>query len=292
VRVELESLAGLALVVDEPRVIAEAVRRPLWKRALSVTAGVLVGAVAAGYAAWTLKPAPHEVTRFTVTLPEGQSFSNMARQVVALSPDGTTLVYAAYQRLFLRAMASLDPREIAGSSDAGPVQAVAFSPDGLSVAYWTASDNRLKRLAINGGAAVTVCAATGVSGMSWDEDGIVFGQPGKGIVRVASAGGVPEVIAPVDSTEMASMPQLLPGGKAVLFSVKKASDEWDNGRVVVQPLGGERRNLIEGAAAGPVPSDWASGVCTVGRSARRSIRHSNADGRGRAGSYPRGRAAD
>jgi hypothetical protein len=250
VRVEIEMVTGRGLVVDEPRVVIEGVRRPLWKRALSVTAGVLIGAVAAGYAAWTLKPAPHEVTRFTVTLPEGQSFGNMARLVVALSPDGTTLVYAANQRLLQRAMSSLDAREIAGSSGAGPVQAVVFSPDGLSVAYWTANDNRLKRLAINGGAAVTVCAATPVSGMSWDESGIVFGQAGKGIVRVPAAGGVPEVIAPVDNTEMASMPQLLPGGKAVLFSVKKASDEWDNGQVVVQPLGGERKKLIEGGAAG------------------------------------------
>ena len=40
---------------------------------------------------------------------------------------------------------------------------------------------------------------------------------------------------------MADSPQLLPGGRAVLFSVKKLNDEWDQGQIAVQMLdGGDR----------------------------------------------------
>jgi hypothetical protein len=49
---------------------------------------------------------------------------------------------------------------------------------------------------------------------------------------------------------MAALPQLLPGGQAVLFSVKKAQDTWESGQVVVQKLGGERKTLVEAAADG------------------------------------------
>ncbi len=46
--------------------------------------------------AWTMKLAPaRTITRFSIPLPEGQQFSNIGRQVVALSPDGTNLVYAS-----------------------------------------------------------------------------------------------------------------------------------------------------------------------------------------------------
>ena len=68
VRVEIESAMGRAIVPDEPRVVAAAAR-PVWRRAVPVAA-VLVGSVAAGYAAWTLKPDPPRlVTRFVVPLP-------------------------------------------------------------------------------------------------------------------------------------------------------------------------------------------------------------------------------
>ncbi|MGH9383843.1 MAG: serine/threonine-protein kinase [Vicinamibacterales bacterium] len=89
VRVEIETVMGRALIVDEPRVVIDVSPRPLWRRALPVAAGVLVGALAAGYAAWTLKPEPaRAITRFSLPLPEGQQFSNPGRQVVALSPGG------------------------------------------------------------------------------------------------------------------------------------------------------------------------------------------------------------
>ena len=42
------------------------------------------------------------VTRFTFPLGNGQAFTNTGRQLVAMSPDGTKMVYVANQRLWLR----------------------------------------------------------------------------------------------------------------------------------------------------------------------------------------------
>jgi hypothetical protein len=44
------------------------------------------------------------ITRFPFTLPEGQQLTNLGRQVVAISPDGAQMVYAANRRLYLRSM--------------------------------------------------------------------------------------------------------------------------------------------------------------------------------------------
>jgi Tol biopolymer transport system component len=251
VRVEIEAVMGRGLLVEEARTAA-ASARPLWKRAMPVTAALLAGGLIAGYGAWTLKPEPaRTVTRFSVPLPEGQQFTNVGRQVVALSPDGTNLVYVANQRLYLRSMSGLEARVIAGSEVPGGILNPVFSPDGQALAFFSSTDRALKRLAITGGAAVTICSSDAPYGMSWDEHGIVFGQAGKGILRVSPNGGTPDVIAAVSNDQIASSPQMLPGGRAVLFSLKKLTEVWDKAQVVVQPLGtAARKTLVDGGHDG------------------------------------------
>jgi serine/threonine protein kinase/Tol biopolymer transport system component len=250
VRVEIESVIGRGLLVEE-KSPATATAQPLWKRAIPVIAALLLGGLVAGYGAWRLKPEPaRSVTRFSIPLPEDQPFTNAGRQLVALSPDGSNLVYVANQRLYLRSMSTLETHAIPGTDFGSGVTNPIFSLDGQTLAFYV-GDNTLKRLAISGGAAVTICPAQALFGMSWDESGIVFGQAGRGILRVSPNGGTPEVIAAVGNDQMASNPQMLPGGKSVLFSLKKNSDFWDNSQIVVQPIGtGARKTLIEGGADG------------------------------------------
>jgi eukaryotic-like serine/threonine-protein kinase len=236
VRVELESVIGRGLLIEEPHAVTKTAR-PLWKRAISVAATLLIGGVIAGYGAWRLKPEPaRSVTRFSVPLPQGQAFTNAGRQLVALSPDGSNLVYVANQRLYLRSMSTLEAHAIPGSDLGTPIWNPVFSPDGQALAFF-AGDNTLKRLAISGGAAVTLCPAQNLLGMSWDDYGIVFGQARRGILRVSPNGGTPDVIAAVRDDQMASNPQMLPGGKQVLFSLKKNYDTWDKGQIVAQTIG-------------------------------------------------------
>ena len=124
-----------------------------------------------------------------------------------------------------------------------------FSPDGQSIAFYT--DRALKRIAVTGGAAVTIVPADAPYGISWGEDGIVFGQGGKGILRVSPDGGTPETLVRVEDGEEAHGPQILPGGQHVLFTLATgtARDRWDRGRIVVQSLAsGVRTPLVDGGS--------------------------------------------
>ena len=59
--------------------------------------------------------------------------------------------------------------------------------------YWSNTDGQLKKIAVSGGAPVTLCDATNPFGVSWGiDDTIVFGQP-EGIMRVSANGGTPEL---------------------------------------------------------------------------------------------------
>ena len=229
---------------------------PLWRRAVTATAAVVVGAAVASGAWWSVRPStpPRTATRFTLALAAGQQFTNPGRQVLAISPDGTRVVYVANRRLYLRPMSGTEARPIVGTENETGVAHPVFSPDGQSVAFYSGADRTLKRIAVSGGAAVTICQADNPFGMSWGPDGIVFGQGPKGIMRVSpTPGAKPDLLVSLDAGEFAHGPQMLPDGQAVLFTLATGSntDRWDNARIVVQSLkSGERKTLIDGGSDG------------------------------------------
>jgi Tol biopolymer transport system component len=245
VRNEIEAVMGRAIVVEEPRVAA-ATSRPLWKRALAAAAFTTIGALIAGYAAWTLKPdPPRAVGRFTVSLAEG--FSSASRRVIDMSPDGSRIAYLSGNRLYVREVAALEPRVLVVEASLGLLTTPTFSPDGQWIAYGIGVDGagQLKRIAVTGGAAVTMTALPAPPfGMTWSDDGILVGQGPNGIARVSPDGGTPDTVIKAASDEMLGSPQLLPGGGAILYSVKKTADSWDRAQIAVQPLGRDNRTVL------------------------------------------------
>ena len=225
-----------------------------WPRATSVAVGALVAAALAGAGWWRFWPqaTPVTVTRFFIPLAQGEShpaFSNTGRQVLAFSPDGTQIAYSADQRLYVRTMAELDARPIPGLDGSSNVVSPVFSPDGRSIVFWSSGDETLKRIGVTGGAPVTIASVGNPVGMSWSPDGILLGQA-KGIVRMSQNGGTPELVISTKNDEVAHGPQMLPGGKVVLFTLGRATlslDRWDHAKIVVQSLAsGERKVLIDG----------------------------------------------
>jgi Periplasmic component of the Tol biopolymer transport system len=133
----------------------------------------------------------------------------IGRHSIALSRDGAQLVYSGVPAgLYLRAMSQLEVTRIQGTEGFARVTEPVFSPDGQSIAFYT--DGALKRIAVTGGAAVTIVRPTAPYGISWGEDGIVFGQGGTGILRVSPDGGTPETLVRVEDGEEAHGPQILP----------------------------------------------------------------------------------
>ena len=232
--------------------------RARWFGAALLTAGAAVGALAMA-GVWEVQPVPPaHVTGFSIGLPEGHQFS-LPRIAVAISPDGTRIVYAAEGRLYLRSMADLESRPIPGTEGGiGPV----FSPDSRFLAFSVGGE--LKQIAVSGGVPVPLCR-TGIvpSSVTWDAAGILFTLPGRGVLRVSRAGGDPEVLVEVGSSDgLASDAQLLPDGDTVLFTqttdmgVGSTSQRWNVARVVVHSLkSGKRDTLFEpGNGARYVPT--------------------------------------
>jgi Tol biopolymer transport system component len=222
--------------------------RPLWRKALPAVVGLLVGAAAAGAAFWkTRLPLTAAVTRFAIALPVGQQLT-LSRLAVAISPDGSRIVYAADNRLFLRSMSEIEPRTISGADLAiTPV----FSPDGQSLVFY--SDGLLKRIAVGGGVPVTICQTSiSPTAIAWGSEGILFVQGGIGIMRVSPNGGKPEMLVALSVADTANGPQMLPDGDTLMFTIARRAaggDPWGKGEVVAQSLRtGKRKTLIEGAS--------------------------------------------
>jgi serine/threonine-protein kinase len=239
-------LEGRASDPSQPSVPSQSV--PRLRLAGRTVAAAVAASALTGLAVWQFPPPrrPSLMTRFIIPLPEGQAFTNPGRSLLAFSPDGASLVYNANSRLYLRPMSGLGEHVISGSEESAGLLGPAFSPDGRSLVFYSGAARSLKRLETSGGTAVQICEADAPYGVSWNEQGIVFAQRGKGILRVSPNGGTPEVIASVAADEIAANPQLLPGGRTVLFSVGKSGSVWDKGQIVAQRLaGGSRKILIE-----------------------------------------------
>ena len=240
---------------DAAREATIAPKRPLWRRAIPIVLPAMVAGVLASAAMMYLRPAqaPAIVTRFPIVFGEGQSIPASGRQAIAISPDGAQMAYAASGRLFLRSMSELEARSIVEPASAGDfVTSPVFSPDSRSLAFWSSADGALKRVAISGGAAVTICRTDPPLGVSWSPDGIVFGQP-KGVMRVSANSGASEVLVSVKDGEEAHTPQILPGGETVLFTLVTGSEpeRFDQAQIVTHSLrSGERKTLVNGGSEG------------------------------------------
>jgi hypothetical protein len=244
--------------------------KPLARTALLVaTAVALTGVVGGlGVGMWSMRGemTPPVVATFAFTLPEGQFLTSLARQTVALSPDGTQIAYVSGRQVYIRGVNELEPRAVPGAeTSAQGVTIPMFAPDGQSLAFFALGEgggpgfgaSLLKRIPIGGGTASTLASLDTVpNGATWSPGGFLIGQTrGSGIVRVPLTGGTPERVVATDPSELVYGPQMLPDGKTVLFTVTTRTgdggDPWDDAQVVAQPLGGgDRRVLIQGGSDG------------------------------------------
>ncbi len=201
---------------------------------------------------WLRPDAPGPIVKFTV--PTINSYMVSFRQPnLALSPDGTTLVFADDGRLSMRRLDEFETVPIPGTEEA---ISVFFSPDGQSIGFNQGAT--LKRLSLGGGPPVDIAQNVGVvMGASWGDDGSVVFAPnlgGAGIFRVPAAGGVPEPVTTlVDSLRETAhrWPKMLPGSRHVLYTASGPSAGWDESRLVAHDLDtGERTIVVDQATHG------------------------------------------
>jgi serine/threonine-protein kinase len=164
-----------------------------------------------------------------------------------LSPDGTRLVYVSQSKLFTRQLDQASATELPGTERAeGPF----FSPDGRWVAFF--ADGKLKKASVQGGPVVSLCDNPGVGGGSWGDDGNIVTTIDSSLSRISSAGGKPIKVTEVAPGESVHRwPQILPGGKAVLFTAYPSTTGVEGATVEVLSLSDRRRRtIVRGASWG------------------------------------------
>jgi Tol biopolymer transport system component len=251
VRVDIQRLlADPSGLLAQP-VIAAAPKRKVRLGLSWITAIVVLSVIIAGLAVWKFKPTePRQVMRFEYDIPEDQQFLTTQLPVIAVSPDGRQFVYSTIKGLYLRSVDELTAKLIAGTE--GATLEPFFSPDGKWIAYVSAADRKLKKIAVHGGAPIVLCDITSFVGGSWNEDNtIVYGQAPGPIMRVSANGGTPEAFVKGKSAGLIA-PHILPGGKAVLYT---AMDSPTQMRAMVHSLkSGETKELFAGLGAQYLPT--------------------------------------
>ena len=211
-------------------------------------AAVIVGIVA-GVAVWNLKPeVPGPVSRFYHVLPEGQVFTNTGRALVAVSPDGSKMVYVANRQLYLRTMDTLESTPIPGTDENPTVPF--FSPDGQWIGFISLSDGEIKKIPVSGGAPVTLAIPENPHGSPpvWGTDDMIVWSQLEGLMRVSTNGGTPELLIAGEAEVGLARPQMLPDGESVLLTRDPGLPA--SGEVAVHSLeSGEQKFLFAGVGA-------------------------------------------
>ena len=203
---------------------------------------VIAGITALGTAAlaWThFREVPRPLTnlRYHLTRPGDSGFTHFQ-----ISPDGHYLAFvsgsAAVDRLYVRALDSLDDREFPGTDGATyPF----WSPDSAHIAFF--SQGKLKQVAIAGGPATDIASAPDARGGAWGRDGSIVFAPGVTgtLVRVSASGGgaIPLPLPRAGSGERDSLrfPVFLPDSDRFFYTIEAQTREGEG--IYVGSLNGD-----------------------------------------------------
>jgi serine/threonine-protein kinase len=209
-----------------------------------IGAAAVIGAVATSAIVWYARPAtePPRVSRLTITPPQDVPFrlTSGANLNVAVSPDGRQIVYpGARGTLLLRRLDALEPTALYDLGD--PIDPF-FSPDGQWIGFFN-TNNAIEKVAVTGGLSTQLVALGGGAsrGAAWSDDGtIVYATTaGSGLLRVSAAGGEAEVLTTPDRQKGEGdhvLPQILPRGRGVLFTILPATGGLDRAQAAVLDL--------------------------------------------------------
>ncbi|MCC7000687.1 MAG: serine/threonine-protein kinase [Gemmatimonadaceae bacterium] len=203
---------------------ARTIARPTATQRARRGAPWVLAAVGIGTSAWLvgqqppLVPAP--TVRFSLSFDGNAALVEGVFSPIALSPDGSLIAFEGRDsvglQLFVRPLDREAAERVPGTANG---RAPFFSPDGRWLGF--IQDGKLRKVALAGGAVITICDVRGGPyGASWGiGDVIVFSAAGQ-LRRVSAAGGQSTLIAMSDSVrgEAFRFPELLPDARTVVFS--------------------------------------------------------------------------
>jgi serine/threonine-protein kinase len=248
-RIALEQIiAGAPDDVATPALVTAAVV-PAWRRALpwAVAGGAVIAAgVLLLWSPWRAeKPVDRPLARLDVDLGADVSLPPLipGENSIAISPDGTRLAYASGNpsKLFTRRLDQSKAVELPGTQGA---RSPFFSPDGQWVGF--SARGKVNKISVEGGSVVPLGDNSAFAGASWSEDGSIFVSEAiaRGLLRFPAGGGPPESVLALGAGVVAfAHPQILPGGKAILFATGSPRD-LDKPTIEVLTLADRHRKIV------------------------------------------------
>jgi eukaryotic-like serine/threonine-protein kinase len=219
-----------------------------------IAAGAFVMGVAlAGMAVWYAMNPSQSLTRLEVTTSGESALSVQGTdRDIAITPDGSRVVYRGTTALFVRALDQLRPLTI------GPLDEprnIFVSPDGQWIGFF--SGGALKKVSITGGSPITVTTLGSYTprGAAWGLDGtIVFATsaPSTGLYRVPAGGGDADILTTPDQKAGEGghyWPEFLPDGNSMLFTIVPAVPGAENAQIAVLDLAtGTHKVVVRGGS--------------------------------------------
>ena len=165
----------------------------------------------------TISLPPEAPLAVSPVLPLGLTYPSLA-----LSPDGTQLVYVASvgqsTQLYRRPLDEPVARPIPGTEGG---YYPFFSPDGRWVGFF--SKGKLKKVSILGGSAVTLGDSGGqIQAACWGDDGYIYFQPHPSLRRISDRGGTSALLRREEGTLYVRSSDMLPGANWMLGSFRTA----------------------------------------------------------------------
>jgi hypothetical protein len=252
---------ALRAILGDGRALAPAVpspepRRRSWMLPLVAALGVGVG----GAAALWLRPAPlpAAVAHLTFPLPAplvlAPNDSPAAGSSLAISRDGQWIAMVV-QRAARRVLAlrRIDRPELTMLPSTEGALSPVFSPDSRWIAYFTETD--LRKVPLAGGTPTVLGGMPPVArGATWADDDFMYLSPScaAGLQRMAASGGPITRVSEVEVNTGEGnhlLPEALPGGRALLFTVWKGGDFSTAEVWALSLTTGERKRLLPSAVA-------------------------------------------
>jgi serine/threonine-protein kinase len=231
-----------------------AVRRSPVRRLAAFAPWVLLLAVSGAFAWRELRPRAPDVRRQRVVLRATPYPPGGVGLVVALAPDGETIVYpdtvGGTFQLWAKERSRLEASALTGTTGA---IAPTFSPDGEWIAF--VADNKLKKVPRLGGAAVTLADSAGGGGfpsIAWlANDTILFTSRAFEMLAVHQDGGPVRTVVGRDSIPQRGVTGITPliGGRGALFALCTPGCTEQELRAVDLATG-RMRVLADGAVRG------------------------------------------
>jgi eukaryotic-like serine/threonine-protein kinase len=186
-----------------------------------------------------------------IKLAGAQTLADLSVPTIAISPDGKLIALVLKsgdkQELNVRSVDEREFKPVPGTDGAGTPS---FSPDGKWIAFF--AEGKLKKVAVDSGQIVTICDGTPIArGAVWGSDDRIIFTPdtGSALLQVPASGGMPKPLTERKDERSHRWPEMLPGNKAVLYTIAKGGS-WDDAQIVGQRLDtGERRVVIDGGTA-------------------------------------------